>query len=174
MTSRETLDWRAHEDQGRQFLDSVQVPRRYWYGEPRIVEHTFTFTPDGTFVSAEKIKKHPASPARVYEVHKKVSDFPDREDMSTPEAAYALINRAYAAESNAAWPRLSVPWQADAMPAGVKRPLPKQAADRLNSAQRHSKSTSGTEACRGHRPRKTDPTATTWTCAGWTVWRGVG
>ena len=45
---------------------------------------------------------------RVYEVHKRVSDFPDREDLSTPEAAYATIHRAYAAEGDAAWPRLTV------------------------------------------------------------------
>jgi len=37
--------------------------------------------------------------ARVYEVRKKVSNFPDHEDLSTPEAAYATIHRAYAAEA---------------------------------------------------------------------------
>ena len=46
----------------------------------------------------------PAS-ERVYEVHKKVCDLPDREDLSTPEAAYAAIHRAYAREGNAAWLR---------------------------------------------------------------------
>ena len=50
-----------------------------------------------------------AGAERVYEVHKKVSDFPDREDLSTPEAAYATIHRAYAAEGDAAWLRLSAP-----------------------------------------------------------------
>ena len=51
-----------------------------------------------------------ASPGvRVYEVRKKVADFPDREDLSTPEAAYASIHRAYTREGTAAFPRLSVP-----------------------------------------------------------------
>ena len=44
----------------------------------------------------------------VYEVHKKVSDFPDREDLSTPEAASATIHRAYAAKGDAAWLPLSL------------------------------------------------------------------
>ena len=41
---------------------------------------------------AEKIRL--SSPAQVYQVHKKVSDFPNREDLTTPEAAYASIHRA--------------------------------------------------------------------------------
>jgi beta-lactamase regulating signal transducer with metallopeptidase domain len=137
VTSRETLDWgEPTKTKDGNFSIRYKFRARYWYGEPKIVERTFTFTPDGTFVSAEKIKKRPASPAQVYEVHKKVSDFPDREDLSTPEAAYASIHRAYVAEGDAAWPRLSVPWQAERMPpAGAKRPLPKETADRLLGAE---------------------------------------
>jgi hypothetical protein len=49
------------------------------------------------------------TPERVYEVHKKVRDFPPGEDLSTPEAAYASIHRAYAAKGDAAWMSLSSP-----------------------------------------------------------------
>ena len=35
-------------------------------------------------------------PCKVYEVNRKVCDFPDRNDFSTPEAAYAAINRVIA------------------------------------------------------------------------------
>ncbi len=66
---------------------------------------------------------------------KKVSDFPDREDLSTPEAAYASIHRAWAAEGDAAWPRLVVPWQVAHTPGGPKRALPKETADRLLGAE---------------------------------------
>ena len=65
--------------------------------------------PKGRFVSVDDAEKRPLSPARVYEVHKKVSDFPDREDLTTPEAADATIHRAYAAEGLGAFQRLSVP-----------------------------------------------------------------
>ena len=78
-------------------------------------------------------RRHPpASPSRVYQVHKKVADFPDREDLSTPEAAFASIYRAYAAEGDAAWPRLSLPSLASFMQQGLpKQPLPKEVADRF-------------------------------------------
>ena len=52
---------------------------------------------------------HALPPERIYEVHKKVCDFPDREDLSTPEAAYATIHRTYARQGNAAWLRFSTP-----------------------------------------------------------------
>jgi hypothetical protein len=46
---------------------------------------------------------------RTYEVGKTVSSFPRREDLSTPEAAYASIHRAIAAEGYSAFDRLSTP-----------------------------------------------------------------
>ena len=49
------------------------------------------------------------TPEHVYEVHKKVRDFPPGEDLSTPEAAYATIHRAYAANGDAAWMPLNSP-----------------------------------------------------------------
>jgi hypothetical protein len=47
---------------------------------------------------------------RVYEVNKPVSEFPEKEDFSTPEAAYAVINRVMAGEwlSGPVWQRISV------------------------------------------------------------------
>lgn len=69
--------------------------------------------------------------ARVYEVRKKVRDFPDREDLSTPEAAYATIERAYAAEGGNGpfWQRFSVPELAVRMTPGTKKPLPEDWAE---------------------------------------------
>jgi len=71
----------------------------------------------------------------VYEVHKKATDFPEREDLSTPEAAYASIVRAYAGEGSAAFLRLSVPELAARMPRSDKQPLAKDVADRFLSAE---------------------------------------
>ncbi|MDD5458602.1 MAG: M56 family metallopeptidase [Phycisphaerae bacterium] len=44
----------------------------------------------------------------VYEVNRKVSDFPESEDFSTPESAYAAINRVMAADDYDGWKRVSV------------------------------------------------------------------
>ena len=68
-------------------------------------------------------------------MRKKVADFPDREDLSTPEAAYASIHRAYAAEGDAAWPRLSVQELAQRMPRVAKQPLPAEVAARFLSIE---------------------------------------
>ena len=45
---------------------------------------------------------------RNYEVNRSVADFPEKEDFSTPEAAYATINRIRNRGDNAAWARVSV------------------------------------------------------------------
>jgi len=45
---------------------------------------------------------------RVYEVNRNVADFPKEDDFSTPEAAYATINRVSASGENAGWIRVSV------------------------------------------------------------------
>jgi beta-lactamase regulating signal transducer with metallopeptidase domain len=45
---------------------------------------------------------------RVYHVNRNVSDFPEAEDFSVPESAYAAINRVMAAEDNQGWQRVSV------------------------------------------------------------------
>lgn len=45
---------------------------------------------------------------RVYQVNCNVSDFPETEDFSTPESAYAAIKRVMAAEDYKSWQRVSV------------------------------------------------------------------
>jgi len=44
---------------------------------------------------------------RVYGVNRTVADFPVKEDFSTPEAAYAVINRVIASGDQASWRRIS-------------------------------------------------------------------
>jgi hypothetical protein len=59
---------------------------------------------------------------RVYQVNKTVVEFADKEDFSTPETAYAVINRVLATGDEAAWPRISVKRLADhPLPADAKR-----------------------------------------------------
>jgi hypothetical protein len=132
VTSRKTIEW-GKPEKTKDGNFSIRYKYRYsaWWGEPRIANKIFVFTPDGAFVSVDDAEKHPPAPEKVYEVHKKVSDFPKGEDLTTPEAAYASIHWAWAAEGDAAWPRLSVPAMAAHMPRGAKRPLPKEAAKRL-------------------------------------------
>lgn len=132
VTSRETIEWgHAAKTKDGNFSIRYKYRASYWWGKPTIVNQVFTFDRRGEFVSAVDAEKRTLPPAKVYKINKKVSDFPNREDMSTPEAAYATIHRVWAAEGAAAWPRLVVPWQAAHTPSGPKRPLPKEAADRL-------------------------------------------
>jgi beta-lactamase regulating signal transducer with metallopeptidase domain len=137
ITSRETIEWgKAAKTKDGNFSIRYKYRARYWGGEPKIVDEIFTFSPTGQFVSVDYAEKHPpASPAAVYEVRKRVSDFPDREDLTTPEAAYASIHRAYAAHGDAAWAHVSVPTMAPYMQGGTDRPLPKEAADRFLGAE---------------------------------------
>ncbi len=60
--------------------------------------------------------EHESSLLRVYEVNKKVCDFPDREDFSSPEAAYVTINRLIASGDLEFWQRVSVKNPAQRMP----------------------------------------------------------
>jgi hypothetical protein len=45
---------------------------------------------------------------RIYEVNRMVAEFSEKEDLSTPEAAYASINRVSASGDQAGWQRVSV------------------------------------------------------------------
>jgi hypothetical protein len=60
---------------------------------------------------------------RTYAVNRKVSDFPTKEDLGTPEAAYATINRAMVAEGDAAFSRLSISEIARTMPSVPKKAM---------------------------------------------------
>lgn len=53
-----------------------------------------------------------------YEVNRLVNSFPETEDMSTPEAAYATLNRLSASGDQDFWARLSVERLAKRMPTG--------------------------------------------------------
>ncbi|HQN81057.1 MAG TPA: hypothetical protein PLB64_08360, partial [Kiritimatiellia bacterium] len=76
-------------------------------------------------VSAAEPAPRPAAPSsEVVSVHRRVADFPALEDLSTPAAAYAAIHRAWAAEGDAAWRRLSLPRLADRLPRATAAPLP--------------------------------------------------
>ena len=71
-----------------------------------------------------------------------MSDFPDREDLSTPEAAFATIHRAWVAEGDEGpfWLLLSSPENAARLTqqkfrAGVKQPLSKEKAEPILNAE---------------------------------------
>jgi len=55
-------------------------------------------------------------PVRVYEVNKRVSSFPDKDDFTTPEAAYVVINRAMAGGQEGKWREISVSSLASRLP----------------------------------------------------------
>jgi len=59
-------------------------------------------------------KEQDSSLLRVYQVNKKVCDFPEKEDFSTPEATYAIIMRDYMATgaSDAEWSKIST-WKSN-------------------------------------------------------------
>jgi len=61
-------------------------------------------------------KNNESNSVRVYQVNKKVCDFPEKEDLSTPEAAYATINRLSASGDQEFWRRISVKRLARQMP----------------------------------------------------------
>jgi hypothetical protein len=75
-------------------------------------------------------KNNESNLVRVYQVNKKVLDFPAKEDLSTPEAAYATINRLSASGEQEFWRRMSVTRLAQRMPIRRgKRKVSKTAAD---------------------------------------------
>lgn len=74
-------------------------------------------------------KNNESNLVRVYQVNKKVCDFPEKEDLSTPEAAYATMNRLNAS-GNQDWRRVSVKRAAQRLPVKKgKRKVSKSAAD---------------------------------------------
>ncbi|MBI5386404.1 MAG: hypothetical protein HZA90_17170 [Verrucomicrobia bacterium] len=84
--------------------------------------------------AAEPASTNAGAALRVYEINRKVSDFPTNENLSTPEAAYAAWNRAWAVEGRAASRRLSAKRIWDAIrPAAVKPPPAKRVEELLHS-----------------------------------------
>lgn len=94
-----------------------------------------------TIESSEEENKPPisvsrSSPFRVYQVDRKVSDFPEKEDFSTPEAAYAVINRVLASGEKGKWRQISVKSLANRLSpadAKVKEVKPEHAKVWLNA-----------------------------------------
>ena len=146
ITARKTIEWGDYQKTPAGYY-SIRYKYRatYWNTETKINNQVFTFSPAGKYLSVTDVKGYPTdtddnpqaakTPRRVYQVNKKVSDFPDREDLTTPEAAYASIHRAYVAEGDAAWKRLSAPDLAKIMPEGKKTPPSKAAAKRWLDAE---------------------------------------
>ncbi len=93
-------------------------------------------------ISASEPTSRAAQPDRhseslnVYEVNKKVCDYPEQEDLSTPEAAYAVINRVMASGEEGAWRRISIKRIKERLPAAdaqKKEVKPQIAKERLNA-----------------------------------------
>ncbi len=85
---------------------------------------------------AASVAEQENSLLRVYEVNKRVCDFPDKEDFSTPETAYAVINRVMASGEQGKWRQISVKSLADRLSptnAKVKEVKPEYAKVLLNA-----------------------------------------
>lgn len=133
ITARKTLEW------GEPVIDADDnMSIRYKYEatirekDKVISDAIFTFNKNGEFVSVKKLDqnqvKEPAEKVevQVYPVNRSVSDFPETEDFSTPESAYAAINRVMAADDPEGWQRVSGKIPADHV---VKAPPQKSQVD---------------------------------------------
>ena len=85
----------------------------------------FQYKLSGKEISSDKIK--------VYTLDKSVADFGD-DDFSTPESAYAAINRVSASGKADGWKKVSVPSLADRMP-GKDSSVPEDWAEVLRNAK---------------------------------------
>ncbi|MCK4282999.1 MAG: hypothetical protein KAX44_01685, partial [Candidatus Brocadiae bacterium] len=143
ITARETLEWgepQVHADGNRSIRYKFRAT--IWGKDVMTMNQVFTFSPDGQFVSVEDVAGYPQKvsgpgtaqpetgevarlPIRTYAVDKSVSDFPEDEDLSTPEAAYATINRLSSTGDESFWGRLSEKRLRGRMPSGGEpRPVP--------------------------------------------------
>jgi hypothetical protein len=77
----------------------------------------------------------PRRDIRIYPVNRRVSAFPTNEDLSTPEAAYATIQREWMAEGVAAFSRLSVQEKARTSSPPPKKPVPAKDAAKWLAAE---------------------------------------
>jgi hypothetical protein len=116
ITARKTIEW------GEAYGHDQTYSIRYKYeatirDKDKIISNElYTFDKDGKFVSVKKIvdnkQVQPDAPVgdikgmQSYEVNRSVAEFADG-DFSTPEAAYAQINRVYASGKAAGWVRVS-------------------------------------------------------------------
>jgi RNA polymerase sigma-70 factor (ECF subfamily) len=129
ITARETIEWGDGVT-----ADNGNTSIRYKYrakirdGDIVVNNQVFTFDSQDKFVSVEDVLAAMDPQAvRTYTVSRKVSDFPTNEDLSTPESAYAVFNRAWAAGDEAIWGRLSIE--------SIARHFPTNAPSRKMSAE---------------------------------------
>jgi hypothetical protein len=152
ITARDTIEWGTPgtDDKGNSTI-RYRYRARIWDKDTVTNNEVFTFDPQGKFVSVDDLTKAarpgtgtagPAAPAldpsavRTYTLHKKVSDYPGNEDLSTPDAAYAVFNRACASGDQAVWGRLSIESIARHFPAKAEpKPVSAKAADEWLSAE---------------------------------------
>ena len=64
-------------------------------------------TPEDVAASVAEPRTKPGDAFRVYAVNRSVAEFPSAEDLSTPEAAYATVNR-IARDDPSAWQKVSI------------------------------------------------------------------
>ncbi len=122
ITARDAIEWGDG-----QVLPNGNQSIRYKYratiwGRQHVVSNkVFTFDANGEFVSIKDVPtaagRAAAAAIRTYDVDKAVSDFPEGEDLSTPEAAYATLNRLAATRDQVFWRRLSDKDVREMMPA---------------------------------------------------------
>lgn len=72
---------------------------------------------------------------RLYEVGRKVSDFADEPDMSTPESAYAAINRVLVGEQTSGWQSVSVARLAERLSSSNRAKMSAEQAKRWLDAE---------------------------------------
>ncbi|MDO8886174.1 M56 family metallopeptidase, partial [Candidatus Oleimmundimicrobium sp.] len=124
ITARKTIEWGEPEVDAQ---GNMSIRYKYeatiWDKDKIIENKVWTFDKLGKFVSVKNISVAQTlqqSGIRGYEVNRKVSDFPDEEDMSTPETAYAAINRVMGSLGEQSWQKVST----------------KKVVDRLQTTQR--------------------------------------
>ncbi len=116
ITARKTIEWGdavANED--GTFSIRYKYEATIWDKDKLIQNKIFTFDKDEKYISAKKIEEDKQvqydAPVgdiegmRSYKVDRSVAEFADG-DFSTPQAAYAQINRVYASGKAAGWVRV--------------------------------------------------------------------
>ncbi len=139
ITARDTIEWGD-----AQVLPNGNRSIRYkyratiWGKDQLVYNFTFTFDANGEFVSIKDVPTAAGLAAvasiRTYDVDKAVSDFPEGEDLSTPEAAYATLNRLAATGDQGFWRRLSDKDLRDMMPASPPARRSRRTGRRPSSA----------------------------------------
>ncbi len=115
ITSRKTLEWgEPTQDSNGNYSIRYKYEAVIWRKNTIVSDELFTFDEDGKFVSVKKLNRKELdqddvnSNIQIYQINRNVSEFPEKEDFSTPENAYVAINRVMAANDYEGWQRVSV------------------------------------------------------------------